>query len=70
MTASQRVKEIERILREDPRRYWDDPALQRELREKLAAMHGEPPEAEHLADSGLCGIDPDEAPGVVLAEGQ
>jgi len=30
-------------------------------------MHGEQPEAEHLADSGFCGIDPDEAPGIVLA---
>ena len=41
MTASQRVKEIIHILRNDPRRYWGDPNLQRELREKFAALHGE-----------------------------
>ena len=40
MDASQRVKEIERILRENPRRYWASAELQRELRETLATLHG------------------------------
>jgi hypothetical protein len=41
MSTSQRVKEIIQILRNDPRRYWGDPNLQRELRETFAALHGE-----------------------------
>ena len=48
MTASQRVKEIEQILREDPARYWASSELQRELREQLAALHG----GEEAACSG------------------
>jgi hypothetical protein len=41
MSPSQRVKEIEDILRNDPRRYWGSPDLQRELRENLSLLHGE-----------------------------
>ena len=51
MTASQRIKEIEQILREDPARYWGSAELQRELREQLAALHG----GEEAACSGGLG---------------
>jgi hypothetical protein len=40
MTAFQRLREIERILLNDPRTYWANPQLQRELRQVLATLHG------------------------------
>ena len=41
MRTLQRVRQIELILREDPRSYWASPDLQRELRELLASLHGD-----------------------------
>jgi hypothetical protein len=38
--SSHRIRQIERILREDPRTYWGSPDLQHELRELLAKLHG------------------------------
>jgi hypothetical protein len=40
MTAFQRLREIERIIRNDPRTYWANPQLQCELREVLTELHG------------------------------
>ena len=40
MKTPRRVREIEQMLRDDPRSYWASPDLQRELRELLAALHG------------------------------
>jgi hypothetical protein len=57
--AEQRVKEIERIIREEPRRYWRSEILQRELRENLAAMHGG--EYDLHADGDVFAIGPNTA---------
>ena len=51
METSRRVREIEQILREDPRSYWSSPDLQRELRELLASLHGGERD-EQISDSG------------------
>jgi len=46
MTAFHRLREIERIIRNDPRTYWANPQLQRELRQVLATIHGGECEAQ------------------------
>jgi len=65
MSTSQRVREIERILRDDPRRYWSSPDLQRELRELLASLHGGEHD-EHDAGEPFA-IESNDASPVVLA---
>ena len=59
MSPSQRVKEIEDILRNDPRRYWSSPDLQRELRENLSLLHGEDDTSETFSG---------DAPSITLRE--
>ena len=59
MSPSQRVKEIEDILRNDPRRYWSSPDLQRELRETLSLLHGEDDTSETFSG---------DAPSITLGE--
>jgi hypothetical protein len=67
MTKSKRLREIEHILRNDPRTYWASPHLQRELRELLTNLHG----GEHDPQSSAVGepfdIEASEAPSIVLA---
>ncbi len=67
MTASKRLREIEHILRDDPRTYWASPHLQRELRELLTNLHG----GEHDPQSSAVGepfdIEASEASSIVLA---
>ena len=65
MRTSQRVRQIELILRDDPRSYWASPDLQRELRELLASLHG----GEHEEQDGgeLLAIEANDASPVVLA---
>ena len=66
MRTSQRVRQIELILRDDPRSYWASPDLQRELRELLASLHGG--EHEEKQDGGEPpAIEANEASPVVLA---
>jgi hypothetical protein len=60
MSPSQRVKEIEDILRNDPRRYWGSPDLQRELRENLILLHGEDDTSEPSPG--------DDAPSITFGE--
>jgi hypothetical protein len=60
MSPSQRVKEIEDILRNDPRRYWGSPDLQRELRENLSLLHGEEDTSETFSSG--------DAPSITLQE--
>jgi hypothetical protein len=52
MKISRRVREIEQILRDDPRRYWSSPHLQRELRDLLASLHGGEHDAQLSEDGG------------------
>ena len=67
MRTSQRVKQIELILRDDSRSYyyWASPDLQRELRELLAILHG----CEHEEQDGgePLAIEANDASPVVLA---
>ena len=65
MRTSQRVRQIELILRDDPRSYWASPDLQRELRELLASLHG----GEHDEQDGgePLAIEANDASPVVLA---
>ena len=66
MSTSQRVREIERILRDDPRRYWGSPDLQRELRELLASLHGGEHDPE-VSDRGEpFAIEVNDASSIVL----
>jgi hypothetical protein len=51
MKTSRRVREIEQIIRENPRSYWSSPDLQRELRELLASLHGGEHDAQ-LSEKG------------------
>jgi hypothetical protein len=51
MKTSRRVREIEQIIRENPRSYWSSPDLQRELRELLASLHGGEHDAQ-LSENG------------------
>ncbi len=51
MKTSRRVREIEQILREDPRSYWSSPDLQCELRELLTSLHGGEHD-EQISDGG------------------
>jgi|GraSoiStandDraft_45_1057281.scaffolds.fasta_scaffold571039_2 hypothetical protein len=60
MSPSQRVKEIEDILRNDPRRYWSSPDLQRELRENLSLLHGEDDSSQAFSGG--------DAPSITLQE--
>jgi len=67
MRTSQRVRQIELILREDPRSYWASPDLQRELRELLAILHGGEHD-EQFSDGGEpSAIEANDASSVVLA---
>jgi hypothetical protein len=50
MRSSHRIRQIERILREDPRTYWGSPDLQHELRELLANLHGGEHDPQSSAD--------------------
>jgi hypothetical protein len=51
MKTSRRVREIEQIIRENPRSYWSSPDLQRELRELLSSLHGGEHDAQ-LSENG------------------
>jgi hypothetical protein len=67
MKTSRRVREIEQILREDPRSYWSSPDLQRELRELLANLHGGEDDAQPSENGETFDIGANDAPPIVLA---